>query len=174
MRYVVVSVVKGPAGEFNNDLRKDVFSKFCAKSSKLPAHFTIKSPFESDDISQLECILSEFSSHHNKTDYKISGYNSFGNRVIFMNVLMSKDGKIIHDKLIDSLSNIPYIKFDNKDGRDKIFHVTISSKKIQNIFSVLWDYVNQIPCEFNCEFDNICIYRWDNNTWNLHKEYLLK
>ena len=42
MRYVIVSVVKGEAGEFNNNLRKDIYNKFKAKSSKLPAHFTIK------------------------------------------------------------------------------------------------------------------------------------
>ena len=40
MRYVVVSVVKGKAGIFNNNLRKEVYKKFNAKSSKLPAHFT--------------------------------------------------------------------------------------------------------------------------------------
>ena len=49
MRYVVVSVVKGEAGNFNNNLRKEVYEKFNAKSSKLPAHFTIKSPFETDN-----------------------------------------------------------------------------------------------------------------------------
>ena len=27
MRYVIVSVVKGPAGNFNNNLRKEVFEK---------------------------------------------------------------------------------------------------------------------------------------------------
>ena len=56
MRYVVVSVVKGEAGNFNNNLRKEVYEKFNAKSSKLPAHFTIKSPFETDNIIQLENI----------------------------------------------------------------------------------------------------------------------
>lgn len=61
MRYVLVSVVKGPAGDFNNNLRKDVFSKFKAKSSKLPAHFTIKSPFEEDNINELENVLEKFS-----------------------------------------------------------------------------------------------------------------
>lgn len=45
MRYVIVSVTKGNAGEFNNKIRKNLFEKFGAKSSKLPPHFTIKSPF---------------------------------------------------------------------------------------------------------------------------------
>ena len=57
MRYVIVSVVKGKAGNFNNNLRKEVFQKFNAKSSKLPAHFTIKAPFEYDDIEELEEVL---------------------------------------------------------------------------------------------------------------------
>lgn len=31
MRYVIVSVTKGIAGEFNNNLRKDIFKKFIVK-----------------------------------------------------------------------------------------------------------------------------------------------
>lgn len=174
MRYVLVSVVKGPAGDFNNNLRKDVFSKFKAKSSKLPAHFTIKSPFEEDDINELENVLEKFSDYNNQENYIIKGYNHFDNRVIFMDVIMSKKAKSLHDRLIDDLSKIPYIKFNDRDGKDKVFHITVSSKKIQNIFPKLWDYVNKIPCEFECSFDNICIYKWEDNTWKLHKEYLLK
>ena len=77
-------------------------------------------------------------------------------------------------KYLDDLSSIPYINFGSHDGKDKIFHVTISSKKIQKIFKDLWDYVTPIECDFNCSFDNICIYKWEDNTWKLHKEYILK
>lgn len=173
MRYVIVSVVKGKAGNFNNNLRKKVFEKFGAKSSKLPAHFTIKAPFEADDISDLENVLNDFSKNHKSTPYKIKGYDRFDNRVIFMKVLMSKEGQDVHDNLIDSLSKVPYIKFDSHDGKDKIFHVTISSKKIQKIFNDLLDYVTPINCDFDCSFDNVCIYKWDDNTWKIHKEYEL-
>ncbi len=126
MRYVVVSVVKGEAGNFNNN--------FNAKSSKLPAHFTIKSPFETDNIIQLENTLDKFSKENYSAPYKIKGYDHFDDRVIFMKVIMSKEGKILHDNLIDSMSSIDYINFDKLDGKNKIFHITISSKKIKNIF----------------------------------------
>ena len=174
MRYVVVSVVKGEAGNFNNNLRKEVYEKFNAKSSKLPAHFTIKSPFEIDNIVQLENTLDKFSKENYSAPYKIKGYDHFDDRVIFVKVIMSKEGKILHDNLIDSMSSIDYINFDKLDGKNKIFHITISSKKIKNIFNDLLNYVSYIPCDFNCNFDNICIYKWENNTWVLHKEYLLK
>ena len=174
MRYVIVSVVKGDAGNFNNNMRKDVYEKFKAKSSKLPAHFTIKAPFDYDDISELERTLDKFSKKYEKAPYIIRGYNHFDNRVIYMDVIMSSQGKKLHDKLIDSLSNIHYVDFSKKDGKDKIFHVTISSKKIQKIYHELWEYVNNIPCDFDCKFDNVSVFKWEDNTWKLYKEYLFK
>lgn len=174
MRYVIVSIVKGEAGDFNNNLCKEVFKVLGAKSSKLPAHFTIKAPFEiNKDISDLENTLDDFCSKEKATEYKIKGYNHFDDRVIYMDVKMSDEGKKLHDRLIDNLTPIDYINFDKKDGKDKIFHVTISSKKIRTIYDELWDYVNKYPCNFNCLFDNITIYKWENNTWNLHREFLL-
>lgn len=65
-----------------------------------------------------------------------------------MKVIMSKEGKILHDNLIDSMSSIDYINFDKLDGKNKIFHITISSKKIKNIFNDLLNYVSYIPCDF--------------------------
>ena len=126
MRYVVVSVVKGEAGNFNNNLRKEVYEKFNAKSSKLPAHFTIKSPFETDNIVQLENTLDKFSKENYSAPYKIKGYDHFDDRVIFVKVIMSKEGKILHDNLIDSMSSIDYINFDKLDGKNKIFHIFFS------------------------------------------------
>ena len=69
MRYVIVSVVKGDAGNFNNNLRKEVFEKFHAKSSKLPAHFTIKAPFECDLIDEVDNVIESFCNNHNKAKY---------------------------------------------------------------------------------------------------------
>lgn len=174
MRYVIVSTVKGDAGKFNNNLRKDIFEKFKVKSSKLPAHFTIKAPFESNDISELDKVLKEFVKNHKSTPYKLFGYDSFDNRVIYMKVLMSSEGKIVHNELIDCLSSIEYINFDSLDGKDKIFHVTVSSKKIKNVFNFILDYVIQFPVDFNCLFDNISVYKWENNTWVLFNSYILE
>lgn len=175
MRYVIVSIIKGAPGDFNNDLRKEVFHKFGAKSSKLPAHFTIKAPFEYEgDISELENALQEFSKDGKSEPLEIKGFDHFDDRVIFMKVNMSKEAKAVHDRLIDEMSKINYINFDRKDGKNKVFHVTVSSKRVQPIFTEVWEYVNKLSCDFNGKFDNISIFKWVNNTWVIHKEYLLK
>lgn len=174
MRYVIVSVTKGNAGNFNNRLRKNLFEKFGAKSSKLPPHFTIKSPFESEDLSSLENMLQKFCNSNPISKYKIDGYEHFDDRVVYMKVLMSPQGKIIHDKLISELEKFKYINFNNHDGKDKIFHVTLASKKINKIYKDIFNYVTPIPCSFDCTFDNISIFKWQDDTWVLHKEYLFK
>lgn len=174
MRYVIVSVVNGSAGQFNDYLRKDISNKFGVKLSKLPPHFTIKAPFEVEDITELDNSLNKFCKNNKAYPYNITGYSHFDNRVVYMNVLMSKEGKYIHDNLVDELNKLNFIKFSPHDGKNKIFHVTICSKKIQPIFNEIYNYVNTITCKFDCVFDNISIFKWLNNTWVLHKEYSLK
>lgn len=94
MRYVIVSVVKGEAGEFNDILRMDIYDKFKAKSSKLPPHFTIKAPFEYEgDITSLEKDLEGLCSKEKIKSFTMKKYNHFDNRVVYMDVNMSKEGK---------------------------------------------------------------------------------
>jgi len=42
LRYVIVSVVKGDAGNFNNNLRKEVFEKFKGQPLRLKHKLTIE------------------------------------------------------------------------------------------------------------------------------------
>lgn len=173
MRYVIVCTIKGSAGEFNNKLREDVFHKFSVRSSKLPAHFTIKAPFEYDDITELENILENFSKTYSKGAFEINGYNSFRKDVIYMDIKMSDEAKYVHDKLIDELLTLPYLTFKPNEGKNKTFHITIASKKVNDKFEMIQNYIQSFPCNFKGFFDNIGIYKWFNNTWVLHKEYEL-
>ncbi|BBF42161.1 hypothetical protein lbkm_0843 [Lachnospiraceae bacterium KM106-2] len=175
MRYVLVAVVRGLAGEKNNALRKRVREKFGAKSSTLPAHFTIKAPFEceEDNMEELKKGLREFVVREKAEPYQIKGYSHFDRRVIFMDVFMSKEAKAVHDRLIDFLETFPKMQCGKKDGKDKKFHVTVASKRIQAIYDELWSYVQQYPCEFNCSFDNISLYRWGTTKWVLEETFEL-
>jgi len=175
MRYVVVCVVKGEAGDFNNNLRKDLLEKFKARSSKLPAHFTINAPFEYDgEITELNKVLEDFSKNEKSATFMINGYDHFGDRVVYMNINMSKEAKAVHDRLIDKMSKVPYMNFEKKDGKDKTFHATLASKGLKPLYDKVWEYVNQYSCEFQCSFDNVTIYNWKEGTWKLYKEFRLK
>jgi len=174
MRYVIVCVVEGEAGRFNNRLRTELWEKMKVRSSKLPAHFTIKAPFEYEGkLTELEQRLEAFSQKEQAASFKLEGYNHFDDRVIYMEVHMSEEGKALHERLIEELEQVPYIEFNKQDGKDKIFHVTVSSKKLKPVYQEVWTYVQQYPCEFSCSFDNISIYEWRENTWQIYKVYRL-
>lgn len=173
-RYVIVSTIKGKGGRFNDNMRKDVFKKFEAKSSTLPAHFTIKAPFETDDIKPIKDILEKFAVKESAYPLKMEGYGYFDDRVIYMPVSLSKEAKEVHDRLIDELLKIPYIHFKDNEGKNKIFHVTITSKKIEDKFQDIWTYVNENPYSYDDYFDNITLYKWIPYRWEVCREYILK
>jgi 2'-5' RNA ligase len=166
MRYVIVADVRGKAREMNHVLRNEVYEKFGVKSSTLPAHFTIKAPFDyNGSIEDLKIKLRDFANVEKAEPYQIKDYNHFDRRVIYMDVIMSKEAKAVHDRLIDLLESFPYIQCNIKDGKDKKFHITVAAKKIEPIYDQLWEYVHRYPCDFDCRFDNISLYRWEETKW---------
>ncbi len=175
MRYVIVTVVEGEAGMFNEKIRKKVFEKFKARSSKLPAHITVKAPFEYDkDITELESIIERFCNENKKVKYAINGYGVFDKRTIYMKVIDNKELRDLHKSFIESIDKINYINFGNHEGEEAIFHITIASKKIRDTFNEIWNYVNNSHCSFEAEFNNISIFTWEENTWKLYKKYSFK
>lgn len=63
-------------------------------------------------------------------------YGHFDDRVIYMPVNLSKEAKEVHDRLIDELLKIPYLHFKDNEGKNKIFHVTITSKLTINFVGI--------------------------------------
>lgn len=71
------------------------------------------------------------------------------------------------------LDKIPWMSFKSNEGKNKIIHCTVVSKKIKDNFMDIWNYVCRYPFDFNEYFDNISLYHWKNNTWVLLKKYKL-
>lgn len=172
-RYVLVCVIGGEVLNFHKEIRSDVCYKFNKRPQKLPAHFTIKAPFETDKIDEMIKVLDEFSKDRKKAPIKIDGFGKFREDVVYMSVKLSDEAKKIHDELIDELSKISWIEFEPNEGKNKIFHCTIVSRRIRDKFKEIWEYVNKYECNFESYFDNISLYKWNNNTWELYKKYEL-
>lgn len=170
--YTVVCLVNGEAATFNDNLRREVNERFNAKLSTLPPHFTIKEGFKYDgDVSDLVSTIATFCQNERARPYEIDGFGHFGKDVIFMNVELSNNAKAMHDRLIDAMSEIPYINFSEKDGKDKNFHITIASKQIKKIFDELYEFVNQKCCIFDCMFDNVTIFKWGDKKWDVYRQF---
>jgi 2''-5'' RNA ligase len=170
-RYVLVCLIEGEAGEFHNRITNDVCCKFNKKRQKLPAHITLKAPFETDKIEDMENMLKGFVSSRSKTPIKVRGFGKFRRDVVYIDVDVSQEAKRVHDELIDELTKIPWIQFKSNEGKDKVFHCTIISKRLQDKFNEIWDYINEYKCDFDVYLDNLSLYIWQNDTWILYRKF---
>lgn len=175
-RYVIVCLIKGKPLEFHEKLVEDVCYKFKVKRQKLSAHFTIKAPFEMDNIKDIENLLDRFAIDNHKSSLVIDGFDHFRSDVAFMKIIPSKNAIATHDKFINNLKQIPNITWKRHEGlgKDKIFHCTIVSRIPKDKFSLIWNYINKFNPKFDFYFDNISILKWNGERWIIHKQYKLK
>lgn len=173
-RYVLVCLIEGEAGKFHDKLVNEVCSKFNKRRTKLPAHITLKAPFETDKIGDMVDVLQRFADSRSRSSIKIKDFGKFRRDVVYMDVNVSQEAKKVHDELMDELRKIPWIEFKANEGKDRVFHCTIVSKRIQDKFKDIWEYVNQYKCDFDVCFDNLSLYKWQNNTWELFRKFNLK
>lgn len=173
-RYVLVCNIEGEAYDFHKKITSEIFNKFNKKPQKLPSHFTIKAPFETDKIQDMITILESYSAERVKTPIHLKGFGKFRRDVVYMNVEVSEEAKKVHDKLIEEISKIPWIEFKQNEGKDKVFHCTLVSRRIQDKFNEIWDYVNKYESNFETYFDNLCLYIWKDNTWTIFRRFNFK
>ena len=173
-RYVLVCLIEGEVGKFHNSLVNEVCNKFNTKRQKLPAHITLKAPFETDKIGDMIYMLQRFAESRNESSIKVKDFGKFRRDVIYMDINVSQEAKKVHDELMDELTKIPWIEFKLNEGKDRVFHCTIVSKRIQDKFEDIWNHVNQYECDFDVYFDNLSLYKWQNNTWELFRKFKFK
>ncbi|ERI95607.1 hypothetical protein HMPREF1982_00081 [Clostridiales bacterium oral taxon 876 str. F0540] len=174
MRYVIVCLIKGEALEYHEKLVSDICKRFNVKRQRLPAHFTIKAPFESDDIQEIEKITEEFCHNNRPTSIVISNFGFFRESVIFMDIKASKECIAVNKHYIDLLKTVSGLEWKRNEGGNKVFHCTLVTKLFPDKFHSIWNYVSNFECNFKTEFDNISILKWDKDRWVNFKEYTFK
>jgi 2'-5' RNA ligase len=158
-RYVIVCLFHGDILEHHEKITSSVCSLFNVKRQKLPAHFTIKAPFEYGDISELEEVTKEFCASHLASPLTLSDYGHFRNSVVFMDVQLSKEAEDTHNNYIECLKKINWLEWKDNEKKHKVFHCTIVTKLFLDKFKEIWDYVIKYPYKYNSFFDNISIDR---------------
>ena len=87
MQYLIVTLLKGKAKKYQQELLYLIPKKFKAKRAilrKPPAHITLKYFFETKNIKPIEDYIKEFSKTHKKSKYKLKGFGNFRKDVIFI------------------------------------------------------------------------------------------
>ncbi|GAA0178283.1 2'-5' RNA ligase family protein [Clostridium sediminicola] len=170
-RYVIVCLFKNEVKEFHSKLVGEVCNKFNVRPQKLGAHFTIKAPFEIEDISNIEDLTFSFCRKISSEKIILKGYGHFRDNVIFMDVKPSLEARLINDRYIEELKKINNLTWQNNELKNKNYHCTIVSRRISTKFIGIWEYVSKQDYCFETKFDNITIMRWNDNGWKIYREF---
>jgi len=172
-RYVIVNLLSGEALRLHEKIVEDVCFKFNVQRQKLPGHITLKAPFETDNIGEIEKVLQLFCSQNSKVPIKIEGINNFRNNVIYMDIHPSKEAIKLHENLYTELKKIDFLEWKPTENKNRTFHSTIVSRRIQKKFYDIWKYVNNYKFSFDTYIDNITIMKWVNSRWQTYKKFKL-
>lgn len=176
MRYFIAHLPKGPIVGYHRGIVQDVASRFHLgiDSSLFPTHFTIKAPFEIEEIDSVKNVLGEFAKTHSPYYFDVYKFGHFDNNVIYLNVrLHQKANNVLVTRLQDTLKELPGLTWGEYEPLRK-FHITVAKKGIAEKFDDIWDYVQEKPTpHFELLFDNVALLRKENSAWVVDSFYPL-
>ncbi|MFA8301288.1 MAG: 2'-5' RNA ligase family protein [Hyphomicrobiales bacterium] len=141
-----------------------------------PAHITVLSPFFLQNGTLDEAIknIGEKVYSYDPFDVKLYGFDHFGERVIYVNVVKNEELAQFQDQIHKEIFAEGYIKA--APIRNEFHpHITIAFKDIKSYhFAKIWRYFFKIRYRRSFPVNNIHLLQYGNNRWLSIKEFKLK
>lgn len=170
MKWAVVHLVRGEAGQYLESLRANLFKKFDTfpLHRYVPPHITLKYPFEvNEDIAGvLYKKLETFAGLQRQIKYSLVCFGSFKEYAIYVGVTYPKEMLQSILDLMKTLHGVDGITFDEFDGSSNL-HATIATSKYKALnYGLVWGYLKTLPePNFKLKFDNIAILKKNPDRW---------
>ena len=86
MKYFIGCLIKGDVKKYQEKLIDKISKNFGVRNlnEHIPAHFTLKAPFEAKHIDSIKKLLKKFSLKEKRSRIKIDGIGNFHRRVIYL------------------------------------------------------------------------------------------
>ncbi len=175
MRYCVVYLVKGELQEYFNQITTDVALKFGTKdlSKRVPPHITLKYPFETDDIREVENKIIATIKGKPNFNFIVEGFERFADKkeTIFLSVKVDEAAYSVLKQVISEIGEI---------GEDRNFpvykpHLSVVRHLDDGLSDKISEYLNTLPkSRFELFFNNVAILAFENDVWRVYKEFSFK
>jgi 2'-5' RNA ligase len=171
MRYIIAHLIRGEAKHMHEAITQDLVEKFHTFPihNRIVPHLTLKRWFELDAeaMKKLQGILDTFVTTHSQSDYRLGGFNHFGEDVIYVDVRPSPEMSATARDLMKVLHEVKEMTFDEFDAVEDDFHATLVMRALKTFdYTQVWEYLSkQEGFDFNMKFDNIAIMKRETDAW---------
>ena len=166
--------------DYHQELRLKLVSQFGLRVNiNVPAHITIKYPFDVEDTDEIEKVVQEFCDTQVKTEWMLQGFNHFINKdnyVVFIDVVSSAETRIAHSNFLDKLRKISWVQWGQFDTADLHYHVTLATHGLTaDNFDAVWSFLDQQEKpNFKVFFDNLALVQIEENSRSVYKTFLFR
>jgi len=155
-------------------LKKEMQERFNAKHAlKSPAHITLQMPFrihKNAEVSLIE-ILEKAATNQNTFELKLSGFDCFSPRVIFVKVVNHDPIIPVHEKLICLLR-------ENLELGEKVLspnihpHMTIATRDLSpENFKLAWNEFKNKVFEGSFLCKSLFLLKHNGKQWDIYREF---
>lgn len=180
-RYIIPCLVRSPQiVEYHRELVDEIADRFgltFTQRQRIPAHFTLKYHFTTEEIGQVEELLEAFGRRYAATFVDVGGCGHFGEDVVFVDVRLSEAARGTLAALISTLRTLSWMPWSAHDAEHLHPHMTIA-ELCRPRFAQVWEFLRTRERRFTTKFDNVTILRQVGEEggierWAVHRSFTL-
>ena len=194
MRCFIASLLSDEVKKYHSQLCESLSRQFgpADPCQKIPSHFTLKSPFESDQdqTKRIETLLASFARRQKPAPLKVANFGHFGDRVVYLRIVPSDAAREIYRALVVTLGKISWLTWNNHDGNQgpgsvlpnrgsaispkanrEQFHATLARPRTPRQFREIWRYLSGLKYSARMSFDNIAILYHTGDKWEIYRRF---
>ena len=180
-KYLIPCLFRSPQiVEYHRELVDEIAERFgltFTQRQQIPAHFTLKYHFTTEEIEQVEELLEAFGRRHEATFVEVGGFGHFGEDVVFLDVRPSEAARGTLAALTSRLRTLSWMPWSAHDAEHLHPHMTIA-ERCRPRFAQVWEFVRTRERRFTTKFDNITILRKVGeedgiDRWAVHRSFTL-
>ena len=181
MRYILPCLLPSFVGEYHRALVDELATRFDLRITQrqaIPAHFTLKYHFETDDITPVETLLADFAGRHPTVPVTVGDFDHFDENVVFATVTLSPAAQTLLEALFTELRRLAWMPWGPHDGPHLRPHMTLA-EDCRARFAEVWRHLAGRARHFPAAPDNLTLLRQTGADedglarWTLHRTFTL-
>lgn len=181
MRYILPCLFPSPVREYHQALVDELAGRFDLRMTQrqaIPAHFTLKYHFETDDIAPVERLLADFASRHAAAPVTVGQFGHFEENVVFATVTFSPAAQVLFEALGAALRQLSWMPWGPHDGAQLRPHMTLV-ENCRPRFVEVWRHLAGRARHFPAALDNLTLLRQTGadedglTRWAIHRTFIL-